>query len=195
VQAFGRAGARNINVVGADNLQGGGLAGDLLTERGYRKIAFLGGPMAATSTEDRLSGFRKSLKKHGLAPAAIVYGASYSHESGLEQMKLLLDKDIDAVFCGDDILAIGAMDACREARVDVPKDLGIVGFNDLAMAAWPAYRLTTIRQPIRDIIVSAVDLVLSIVDEPDRPAEVRLFSCEVVDRGTLRQAKARRKAR
>ena len=192
VQAFGRPGAApDVHVVGADNIQGGRLAGQILSERGYRRIAFLGGPATATSTEDRLRGFRQSLKRAGLEPVAVVYGASYAHEAGSEQMRQLLDQEIDAVFCGDDILAMGAIDACREARVRVPEDVGVIGFNDLAMAGWPAYRLTTIRQPIRDIIVTAVDLILDIIDEPTRPREARLFACEPAIRATLREPKRR----
>ncbi|MBV8563991.1 MAG: LacI family DNA-binding transcriptional regulator [Methylobacteriaceae bacterium] len=189
VQAFGRpGGARAVNVVGADNLQGGRLAADLLCRHGYRNIAFLGGPQGATSTEDRLEGLSANLAKAGLRLAADVYGHSYSHEAGIALMRELLKRGhgIDAVFCGDDILAIGALDACREAGVDVPGRIGIVGFNDIAMAGWPAYNLTTIRQPIADIIATAIDLVLSVVDEPDRASQTRMFGCEAVLRGTLR---------
>ena len=191
VQAFGRPNKKvSVNVVGADNVQGGQLAGDLLRERGYHRIAFLGGPQTATSTEDRLRGLKTSLRVEGLTPVAEVYGHSYSHEAGFTLMRQLLRSGgMDAVFCGDDILAMGAVDACREAGVSVPRDIGIVGFNDMAMAAWPAYNLTTIRQPIGDIIVTAVELVIDIVDQSDRAAEARLFKCESVVRGTLRSAR------
>lgn len=189
VQAFGRAGAApSVHVVGADNVQGGRLAAQLLSERGYRKIAFLGGPGTATSTQDRLRGFRQYLKRVGLAPVAVVYGSSYSHKSGAEQMSSLLGEDIDAVFCGDDILAMGAIDACREAGVQVPEKVGVIGFNDFAMAAWPAFRLTTIRQPISEIIVKAVDLILDIIDEPNTSPEPQIFACEPRVRATLREA-------
>jgi DNA-binding LacI/PurR family transcriptional regulator len=188
VQAFGRPrrGAK-VNIVGADNVQGGELAGDLLRAGGYRNIAFLGGPQTATSTQDRLVGLRASLHKAGIAPVAAVYGHSYSHEAGSALMRQFLKGGgVDAVFCGDDILAMGALDACREAGLGVPADIGIVGFNDIAMAAWPAYNLTTIRQPIGEIIVTAVEMVLKIVAEPERGAESRVFRCESVVRGTLR---------
>ena len=188
VQAFGRAGGKvAVNVVGADNIQGGRLAGDLLRERGYRNIAFLGGPQTATSSEDRLRGLKASLRAEGLTPVAEVYGHSYSHEAGSALMRQLLRSGgIDAVFCGDDILAMGALDACREAGVGVPGDIGVIGFNDIAMAAWPAYNLTTIRQPIGDIIVTAVELLLGIIDQSERRADSRIFDCEGVVRGTLR---------
>jgi DNA-binding LacI/PurR family transcriptional regulator len=92
------------------------------------------------------------------------------------------------VFCGDDILAIGAIDACRAAGIDVPGDIGILGFDDMPMAAWSAYDLTTVRQPLGDIIVSAVELMLATIDQPDRAPETRLFACEAVVRGTLKAA-------
>ncbi len=189
VQAFGRPGGKvAVNIVGADNIQGGRLAGDILCQRGYRNIAFLGGPQTGTSTADRLRGFRERLLRDGLHPVAEVYGHSYSHEAGSTLMhQLLKNGGIDAVFCGDDILAMGALDACREAGVSVPAEIGVIGFNDMAMASWPAYNLTTIRQPIGEIIVSAVEIMLRIVDRPESPTEERLFSCESVVRGTLKE--------
>ena len=188
VQAFGRPGSSaSGNIVGCDNLQGGRLAGDMLRERGYRNIAFLGGPQAATSAEDRLRGLRDSLAIAGLAPCAVVYGHSYCHEAGFTLMKQLLrNGGIDAVFCGDDVLAMGAIDACRDANVDVPRDIGVIGFNNMAMAAWPGYNLTTIHQPVADIIVTAVELLLGIVDQSALSTEARLFDCSVVERGTLK---------
>src|SRR5882724_1854102 len=138
VQAFGRpVGRAAINVVAADNVQGGRVAGDLVCQRGYRRIAFLGGPQAATSTGDRLQGFRGRLRADGLRPVAELYGPSFSYATGKTLMRQLLGSgSIDAVFCGDDILAIGAIDACREAGISVPGDIGILGFDDMAMASW-----------------------------------------------------------
>jgi DNA-binding LacI/PurR family transcriptional regulator len=188
VQAFGRpSSSASGNIVGCDNLQGGWLAGEMLRERGYRNIAFLGGPQAATSTEDRLRGLRDSLATAGLAPCAVVYGHSYCHEAGFTLMKQLLrNGGIDAVFCGDDVLAMGAIDACREAGVGVPRDLGVIGFNNMAMAAWPAYDLTTIHQPVADIIVTAVELVLGIIDQSAQGTGARLFECTAIERSTLK---------
>ncbi|MFI4889148.1 MAG: LacI family DNA-binding transcriptional regulator [Steroidobacterales bacterium] len=188
VQAFGRPRSTGSgNIVGADNVQGGRLAGSMLRERGYRNIAFLGGPQGATSTEDRLQGLRDSLAVAGLEPCAVIYGHSYCHEAGSALMKQLLrNGGIDAVFCGDDVLAMGAMDACREAGVDVPRDIGLIGFNNMAMAAWPAYNLTTIHQPVADIIVTAVELLLGIVDHSEATTSMRLFNCMAIERGTLR---------
>jgi DNA-binding LacI/PurR family transcriptional regulator len=188
VQAFGRPGGRiRANVVAADNVQGGRLAADLFLERGYRRIAFLGGPLSATSTEDRLEGFRQRLRRDRLYPVTEAYADSFSYASGRRFMEALIKRgDIDGVFCGDDILAIGAIDACRACGKSVPEDIGIVGFDDMPMASWTAYNLTTVRQPVADIIGTAIDLIISVVEEPSRPAPSRLFACEAVVRGTLR---------
>ena len=188
VQAFGRPGGRmRTNVVAADNVQGGHVAANLFRERGYRRVAFLGGPLSATSTEDRLKGFRQRLRRDRLCPVVEVYAKSFSYAAGRTLMDSLIKRgDIEGVFCGDDILAIGAIDACREWGKSVPEDIGIVGFDDMPMASWTAYNLTTVRQPVADIIGTAIDLIISVVEQPARAASSRLFACEAVVRGTLR---------
>jgi DNA-binding LacI/PurR family transcriptional regulator len=190
VHVFGRSSGSKlpIHVVAPDNVQGGSLAGDTLLERGYRRIAFLGGPQTATSTEDRLRGLNESLIRGGMKPSVVVFAHAYTHDAGVLTMRQLLrEGGIDAVFCGDDNLAMGAIDACREAGLDVPRDIGVIGFNDMTIAAWPAYNLTTIRQPTAEIITAAVELVLAIVERPVRRPILRLFDCRAVIRGSLRE--------
>jgi DNA-binding LacI/PurR family transcriptional regulator len=188
VHAFGKPSAKHPkHVVGADNIQGGKLAAKIMIDHGYRNLAFLGGPRTASSTSDRLRGFRAGLKDRGLIPVSEVFAESYSHQSGRDVMlQLLSNAKIDAVFCGDDILAIGALDACKERDFSVPGDIGVLGFNDIAMASWAAYDLSTIRQPIADIIVAAVERSIELVADHDLPTETTHFACEAVLRSTLR---------
>ena len=188
VHAFGKPTPPfKVNVVGVDNIHGGELAADLLIARGYRSIAFLGGPRTATSTEDRLAGFERRLGLAGLAVERTRFAETYSYGAGQREMAALLDQGpVEAVFCGDDILCMGARDVCRDRGLKVPQEIGLIGFNDIAMADWTAYDLTTIRQPIRDILISAVELVVRLVEEPGRSAEARVFPCQAVERGTLR---------
>jgi DNA-binding LacI/PurR family transcriptional regulator len=188
VHAFGKAsGKQRYPIVSADNVQGGRLAAQSLLAHGYRRLAFLGGPQAASSTRDRLKGFRSGLEVQGLEPLLEEFAPAYSHEDGREVMlRLLESKGLEAVFCGDDILAMGALDACKERGVAVPGDMGIIGFNDISMASWASYNLSTIRQPIADIIIEAVQLAISLIKQPDLPKRQALLPCEVVLRGTLR---------
>jgi DNA-binding LacI/PurR family transcriptional regulator len=189
VHAFGKPRVNSaVHVVGADNVQGGKLAAETLLRLGYERVAFLGGPRTASSTVDRMKGFKAGLKAKEISPVAEVFASSYSHEQGRQMMlSLLTSAKLDAVFCGDDILAMGALDACKEAGKTIPGDIGILGFNDIAMASWAAYDLSTIRQPIAKIIVTAVEQAIRRVSDHQRAPKPQQFACEAVLRSTLRK--------
>ena len=101
-------------------------------------------------------------------------------------LKRLEDRPAEAYFCGDDVLSIGALSAVTESGLKVPGDIGLIGLNDMEMAGWENINLTTIRQPISQIIESSIELIASMLEDPDRYPEARLFPCRVIERGTLR---------
>jgi len=190
VHSFGRfSSAPDVHVVGIDNVECGRMAARALVNRGYRRVGFLGGPQSATSTQDRLGGFLGELANHSAVSVTHSFAAQYSFDAGRDEMtRLLADNPADAYFCGDDVLSIGALAAVRMAGLSVPNDIGLIGLNDMQMARWEGIELTTIHQPIRQIIASSVDLVTTMLDDPARYPEARLFPCRVVERGTLRAA-------
>lgn len=187
IHTFGKLQANaNVHVVGIDNDYCGAMAAQTFAERGYKTVALLGGPESATSTQDRAAGFLRTAKKLGLTVAKVSYAENYTYQAGRDAMQDVLgDGRVEAVFCGDDLICMGAMDAARAAGKSIPGDIGFLGFNDIGMAGWDAYALTTIRQPIRDIIMSSVELVVGMVENPGRSPEIRLFPCTVIDRGSL----------
>ena len=190
VHSFGRA-ARSpqVHVVGIDNVECGRMAARALVGRGYRRLAFLGGPEAATSTQDRLAGFREEISAHPDIALTHSFAETYSFAAGRAEMSRLLSvPPAEAYFCGDDVLSIGAMSAAREAGLDVPGEVGIIGLNDMEIAGWENIALTTIRQPIDAIIRSSIELIAAMLEDPERPPEARLFPCDIVERGTLRPA-------
>ena len=187
---FGRENIQGpINVVTADNYHGGEMGVQLLLEHGYRKIAFLGGPINATTTIDRKQSIVATLKQHDLELAAVEHCDVYSYDSARKQsLKLLKDNpEIEAIFCGDDILAMATLDTARELGKKCPEDIGILGFNDMSMASWGAYNLTTIQQPIKAMVDAAVDIIINRIEQPQLDTEKRLLPCQVVLRGTLRK--------
>ncbi len=188
VHAFGRAARRPpVHVVGVNNAAAGKLAAQTLLARGYRRLAFLGGPETATSTQDRAEGFVKALKAARAPKPELAFASAYSYGAGREAMAPMLERArFEALFCGDDLIAMGAMDAARALGRAVPGDLGFLGFNDMAMAHWAPYSLTTIRQPIAEIIGRSVELVVALVDAPDSAPVSMAFACSVVERATLR---------
>ncbi len=189
VHSFGRfASAPRVHVVGIDNIECGRMAARTLISRGYDRIAFLGGPKSATSTIDRRKGFWEVMSGVSGIRVTESFANAYSFDAGREEMLRLLAKGdpAQAYFCGDDVLSVGALSAVADRNLSVPEDVGIIGLNDMDMARWPNINLTTIRQPIRQIIDSSIELVVAMLDEPDRHPEARLFACEIIERGTLR---------
>lgn len=188
IHTFGKFDSPNdVHVVGIDNVRCGEMAAETLALRGYRSAAVLAGPETATSTRDRVAGFARKAKELGLAITAIRYAESYTYGAGQRAMeRLLAEHAVEVVFCGDDLICMGAMDAARAKGLVIPGQIGFLGFNDMAMAGWGAYDLTTIRQPVRDIILSSVELVVAMAKDPSRSKEIRLFACSIVERGSLR---------
>ena len=188
VHAFGRySPTPDVHIVGIDNIFCGALAASTLISRGYQRLAFLGGPQEATSTQDRLKGFIDKLKDANISPVDIRYACAYAYDAGFDAIRdLLTEKKVEAVFCGDDLICMGAMDAARKQGFVIPEDIGFIGFNDMNMSGWRAYDLTTIHQPLTDIILGSVDLIVSLIENPNRPPEARLLPCHVLERSTLR---------
>lgn len=188
VHAFGRQTDQpDVHIVGIDNRQCGRQAAETLLRRGYRRLGFLGGPQDATSTQDRLDGFLDGLAAEPAASYSISYSDSYTFDAGRDRMAAVLRSErAEAYFCGDDLLAVGALAAIREAGLSVPQDIGLIGLNDMEMSGWSNIGLTTIRQPVSEIIRAAIELVVATIGNPDRAAEIRLFSCRLIERATLR---------
>ncbi|SEW04993.1 LacI family DNA-binding transcriptional regulator [Luteibacter sp. 329MFSha] len=186
LHVFGRAGRSSpVPVATVDNVAGGGLVADAMRERGLRRLAFLGGSAHDASTIDREKGFADAARK---LLRQTIHAGNYTHEHGRLAMHALLDRDddLDGVFCADDVLAMGAIDACRERGVRVPADVSIVGFDDMPLAAWASYSLTTVRQPIHDMVLHAIDRIVAWMEHPDAVPRSKLFPCELVTRTSLR---------
>ncbi len=188
VHSFGRHSANpQVHVLGIDNIAAGRIAATTLLSRGYRRIAFLGGPESATSTQDRLKGFAEVLQDRADVDLSISFATQYAFDAGRDEMtRLLQARPAEAYFCGDDVLSIGALSAMQTAGLRVPDDIGILGLNDMEMAGWQNINLTTIHNPIGPIINASVELIADALKVDETQPEARLFDCHIVERGTLR---------
>lgn len=187
VHSFGRQSAHpKVNVLGIDNIEAGRMAAQTLIARGYKRVAFLGGPRSATSTQDRFAGFAEVLAGSDME-MSVSYASNYSFEAGrVEMQRLLQGMPAEAYFCGDDVLSIGALSAIADAGLRVPQDIGVIGLNDMEMAGWANINLTTIRNPVEQIIAASIDLIGASLQDNSRRPESRLFACTIVERATLR---------
>jgi DNA-binding LacI/PurR family transcriptional regulator len=120
---------------------------------------------------------------------AIVSRAGHSdYESGREALRALFENGHrpDAIFCANDLMAFGAIDALRDADLDVPNDVSVVGFDDLPMASWASYRLTTLRQEPKRIATEVIAMLDRRAAEPDAPPMSVTFPVDLVVRETVR---------
>ncbi len=189
VHAFGRYSETPIiNVVGIDNKAAGGMAATELLRRGYNKVAMLAGPETATSTHDRLAGFLNVLSGVQGIEVTTSFASGYTYDAGWAEMqRLIAQGDLaQGYFCGDDVLSIGALSALQAAGLSVPGDVGLIGLNDMEMARWNNINLTTIRQPIPEVVRLSVEMVCRMLSDEDTGTKAHLLPCELVERGTLR---------
>ncbi|WP_197056490.1 MULTISPECIES: LacI family DNA-binding transcriptional regulator [Luteibacter] len=188
LHVFGRPGRSSpVPVVTVDNEAGGRMVAETMRERGLVRLAFIGGSAHDASTLDRGNGFASAA---GGLLLETIHAGDYTHEHGRKAMHALLDGGaaIDGVFCADDVLALGAIDACRERGLSVPEDISVVGFDDMPLAAWASYSLTTVRQPIRDMVLHAIERIVAWMENPETIPRSKLFTCELVQRNSLRKA-------
>lgn len=160
-----------------DSIGGERLLVDHLVAAGHKRFAILSGPEDSYVGNQRIEGALTRLAHHGID--AEVLSGRFDHESGANGLRevMAMKQRPDALICANDLMAIGAMDAARdEFGLSIPRDLSIVGFDGVGPAAWPSYRLTTVRQPVRRMTEAAVTMLLERIANPDLPPEVRSFT-------------------
>jgi LacI family transcriptional regulator len=175
------------DAVVSDNPGGAALAADLLASLGHRRIGQISGPPDTSTARDRDQGFATALERLGIRRDPDLRRAGeYAHRTGYQGCLELLDLPAPptAIFCGNDVIALGALDAARRRNVSVPTELSIVGFDDISLAGWESFRLTTVRQPLVEMARAAVRALLRRIagagDEPRRT----VFPTELIQRST-----------
>ena len=175
--------------VTANNAAGGRSVAELLVGGGHRDIAAILGPRETSSAQEREKGFRAGLRSAGLSlPADRVVRGWFSYEVGRSAMHELLaaGKRPTAVFCINDIVAVGAMNALAETGLDVPGEITVVGFDDLAIASWPTFRLTSVQVDFAGMATRAAELLLARLARPTDPVVHDVFPVQLVPRATHR---------
>jgi LacI family transcriptional regulator len=157
-----------------DNLEGAYKAVKHLIDKGYKKIAFITGALTSTTAKDRLAGYRKALEDSGIEyNNNYIRAGQYKSEWGLTAVKQLLDEglDFDAVFCGNDLIAISVIKLLKSKGYNIPNDIGVVGFDDIYMASVVEPGLTTIKQPNYEMGYKAVELLIEVLEKSGEAAE------------------------
>lgn len=170
-----------------DNHGGAQLVGDLLMSLGHRRIGAILGPADTSTSRDREAGFRMQLAEGGIAlPSEMMFRGEFIHETGDRGIDALMStsEPPTAVFCLNDVVAIGALSGLRRRGLVPGRDVTVVGFDDISMAAWDVFALTTVRCGLVGLAEAAVDLLLKRIADPSRELERVVASSELVLRGT-----------
>lgn len=162
--------------IGATNWSGGLAATRHLLGLGHRRIGVIAGPESVLCSRARLDGYRAAMDEAEVAvdPGLIRYGNFHVQDGVAEGRTLLrLPDRPTAIFAGNDLQALGVYQAAREARLHIPEDLSVVGFDDLPVATWVGPPLTTVRQPLIQMAVAGARLVLRLANG-EHPSQTRV---------------------
>lgn len=156
-----------LSSVTSANFEGGRRAAEFLLAGGHRRIAHIAGWQGSSTGRDRQAGFVQALDVAGVSPVAVVDGM-YKRAVAMDCARTLVlgAARPDAIFVGNDHMAFAVMDAVREAGLVPGHDLSVMGYDDVPMASWGAYDLTTIRQPINRMVDAAVTTILEQIETP-----------------------------
>lgn len=168
----------DIDQVGTENEEPTAELVEHLGERGHRRIGFIAGLEGLSTTAERIKGYRMGLQRSGLAidEDLIAHGGSLREPARVATHRLLDGSEPPtALVAANNAMTIGVLHALRERGLTVPGDIALVAFDDLEWSDLFQPRLTVIAQPAHEIGATAVHLLLSRLDEPDRePQSVRL---------------------
>jgi LacI family transcriptional regulator len=169
-----------------DDETGSRAAGAFLAGRGYRRIAMIQGPPRHGGA--RTAGFRAAMRAASVeVPAELLVRGDWTRKGGYAAMKglMALPEPPDAVFCANDLMAIGALDVAHELGLRVPADLAIVGFDDVDAATIVTPTLTTVRNPAYEAGSTAGDLLLSrMTHRYTGTGRTVVLPCPLVERGS-----------
>jgi len=167
----GQPGAGLSSVTSA-NVEGGRKVARFLVGAGHAQIAHIAGWQGALTGRDRQRGFVEGLADLGVAPCALVDGM-YDRDTAAAAAKALLDGAAPptAIFVGNDHMAFAVIDQARAMGRVVGRDVAIVGYDDVPLAAWGAYDLTTVRQPLNRMVEATVETLLAQIADPARASQ------------------------
>jgi LacI family transcriptional regulator len=175
-----------VTAVVPDDYNGELQAVEHLHTLGHRRIGFVAGPLFTSNAARRLASFGQAIQRLGLPDGGRAEADSFDETAGRRAGAVLLKENPDttAVIAGNDLLAIGVIEAAAERGLACPRDLSVVGFNDMRLASRVSPPLTTVRVPEYDVGTRAAELLLTLIADPGRRPETVLISGELIVRAS-----------
>jgi len=168
---------KRLSAVTSDNILGGQKVAEFLIATGHRKIGYISGWEGASTQRDREKGFKDELIRNQLSVFSREVGNFNSDEARQAARRMFTAEEIpDAIFVANDDMAFAVMDVIRfELGLKIPEDVSVVGYDDVPVASWPAYNLTTVRQPANRMVAETVSILMdSIENKSNEPRRIEI---------------------
>ncbi len=182
---------KSIPSVTIDNFNSTSDATNYLWSLGHKRIGFISGLLDSDICRERLLGYTNALNTHKInSNKILIYKGDYSYESGETGAKyfLSLPEPPTAIVCANDTMAIGAMKVIQENGFNIPKDISVIGFDDIEVASRVFPPLTTIAAPIKEIANKSVKMLLSLINGNDLEYQHQFLPTNFIIRGSCAAA-------
>jgi DNA-binding LacI/PurR family transcriptional regulator len=181
----GQAGSGLAQVTSA-NRAGGRKVAEFLLAGGHTRIGHVSGWQGSSTGRDRTDGFLVALQDAGHAPVGVEDGR-YTHEAAAKAADTLVKQGVDALFVGNDHMAFAVMDHLRfKLGLRVPDDVSVIGYDDVSLASWASYNLTTVRQPVGRMVKATVHALITLIEDTNAPVHTTEIDGPLILRGSAR---------
>jgi DNA-binding LacI/PurR family transcriptional regulator len=177
-----------LSSVTSANVEGGRKVAEFLIAGGHERIAHIAGWQGASTGRDRARGFLEGMEAASRAPLDVIDGM-YHRQPAIDALRRLMERPDppDAIFVGNDHMALAVMDTLRGPMgLGVPRDVSVVGYDDVPMAAWESYDLTTVRQPVNRMVDATVETLLGQIEDRTRLPQKIEIAGPLILRGSAR---------
>lgn len=174
----------DINTVYVDPIYGSGLVADYLYENGHRNIGYIQFEKETSEENEKKIGFYSKLRQYQIYQIQ-EEKAAYDYQSGYQAGIRMLQKENrpSAIFCTSDLIAMGVMDAARyKLGIKVPEELSVIGYDDIEMASWESYYLSTIHQPVNEMIEEVVQMVDILLQSGECEEKIKMIEPQLIVR-------------
>jgi len=169
--------------VSCDHRYGGEIIAKHFYSNNHKEVGLIEGMKGSFVSDERCKGFKNFIRNNTKIKLSVEKG-NFTYEGGFEASeKLLTNKNITAIFCADDTMAFGCLDYIKQkTKLKIPNQIEVIGYDDMIMANWESYNLSTVRQPIRKMSKLTTQLIDDYLQDPDFEAANHLIEGKFINR-------------
>lgn len=182
---------KGIDSVVSNNKKGGRLATKYLLDTGCQKVAHIRGPLHTNTARERYEGYLESVQKYSWFHNDLIVDGNFDMKSAQQETYKLLSQitSIDGIFAGNDLMAVGAIKAIKELKLNIPEDISLIGFDGIALSQYVEPELSTIAQPIYNMGALSTKVLLDKIKNPLKETVYHELDVSIILRDSTRNRK------